>query len=275
MRCRKVRPIFWYDMPNKLSAWVKFAHYVLLLFYPFRDEKELLSGFSTLHQNKHGGQRVQVVVNMNKIKFESYVDLVDQAFSQFNENLSQVAIIKLKMMKHQKQNVPMKMIRKTKEEAKNNWSSQLYTKNITIWWNRRRIYSLNLKQREFFNVVYTSAKDHVKYNEHDFEPVHIFLSGGGRAWKFHLVIAIYNAVSKALLYHCKGPEKPIVFLFGRTGISAVNVGGNAIHSGVGVKPRRKLLCLNDKPNAGLRNRLSEVKKIIIGELPMVSSDLWR
>ena len=89
------------------------------------------------------------------------------------------------------------------------------------------------------------------------------------------MIAIYNAVSKALLYHCKGPEKPIVFLFGRTGISAVNVGGNAIHSGLGVKPRRKLLCLNDKPNAGLRNRLSEVKKIIIGELPMVSSDLWR
>ena len=69
---------------------------------------------------------------MNKIKFESYVDLVDQAFSQFNENLSQVAIIKLKMMKHQKQNVPMKMIRKTNEEAKNIWSSQLYTKNITI-----------------------------------------------------------------------------------------------------------------------------------------------
>ena len=65
------------------------------MFYPFRDEKELLSGFSTLHQNKHGGQRVQVVANMNKIKFESYVDLVDQAFSQFNENLSQVAIIKL------------------------------------------------------------------------------------------------------------------------------------------------------------------------------------
>ena len=102
------------------------------MFYPFRDEKELLSGFSTLHQNKHGGQRVQVVVNMNKIKFESYGDLVDQAFSQFNENLSQVDMVKLKMMKHQRQVILMKMIQKTKEQAKSICSSQLYNKCITI-----------------------------------------------------------------------------------------------------------------------------------------------
>ena len=66
-------------MTNKFLAAEKFAYQVLLLFYPFRDEKELL-GFPSLHQNKLGEQGVQAVV-----KFEPYHELVDQAVSPFNE----------------------------------------------------------------------------------------------------------------------------------------------------------------------------------------------
>ena len=46
----------------------------------------MLSGFPPLYQNKLQEQGVQDVVNRNKIKFEPYSGLVDQAFSQFNEN---------------------------------------------------------------------------------------------------------------------------------------------------------------------------------------------
>ena len=46
----------------------------------------MLSGFPPLYQNKLQEQGVQDVVNRNKIKAEPYGDLVDQAFSQFNEN---------------------------------------------------------------------------------------------------------------------------------------------------------------------------------------------
>ena len=35
-----------------------------------------------------------------------------------------------------------------------------------------------------------------------------------------------------------------------------------------------LLGLNDKSNAALRNRLSEVKLLIIDQLSMVSNDIW-
>ena len=41
-----------FHAPNKLLSPDKFAHHVLLLFYPFRDEKELLSGFPPIYQNK-------------------------------------------------------------------------------------------------------------------------------------------------------------------------------------------------------------------------------
>ena len=65
-----------------------------------------------------------------------------------------------------------------------------------------------------------------------------------------------------------------IFLLGPTGISAVNIGATTIHSGLGIKPGIKLLGLNDKSKSALRNKLSEVKFLIIDKLFMVSSDLW-
>ena len=100
---------------------------------------------------------------------------------------------------------------------------------------------LDLKQREVFNVVHTWAKNHLKYDGNDVEPVHIFLSSSGGTGKSHLVKVIYNTISKTLLYHSKDPEKPRVSLFGPTGISAVNIGGTTIHSGLATKPGTKLL----------------------------------
>ena len=86
---------------------------------------------------------------------------------------------------------------------------------------------------------------------------------------------IYNAISKTLRYHCKDTDKPRVLLLGSPAISAVNIAGTTIHSGLAIKPGTKLLGLNEKSKkAALRNKLSVVKLLIIGELLMVSSDLW-
>ena len=68
MQCRKVRHILRYHVSNKLLAAEEFAHHVLLLFFLFRDVKELLSGFPPLYQNKLRKQEVQALINMNKIK---------------------------------------------------------------------------------------------------------------------------------------------------------------------------------------------------------------
>ena len=62
------------------------------------------------------------------------------------------------------------------------------------------------------------AKDYVKYNGHNVEPVHIFLSGSGGTGKSHLVKVIYNVISKTLLYHSIEPEKLRVLILGPTGI---------------------------------------------------------
>ena len=67
-------------------------------------------------QKKQQEQGFQDVVNTNKIKFEPYLDLVDQHF--LNSTRNQLTIKdqycqKKKKMKHQGQNIPMKIIQKT------------------------------------------------------------------------------------------------------------------------------------------------------------------
>ena len=103
------------------------------------------------------------------------------------------------------------------------------------------INSFNLKQREVLNVFHTWAKDYIKDDGNNVEPIHIFLSGSGGTGKSHLVKVIYNVILKTLLCHCKDPEKPRVLLLRPTGISAVKMGGTTIHSGLGIKPGIKLL----------------------------------
>ena len=98
--------------PNKLLSPEKIAHPVLLLFYPFRDEKDLLSGLPPMYQNKVQEEQVQDVIKINKMKFEPHGDLLNQAFVQLNEILinNQDPYSQIEMMKHQRQNTPRKVI---------------------------------------------------------------------------------------------------------------------------------------------------------------------
>ena len=47
-------------------------------------------------------------------------------------------------------------------------------------------------------MVYTLAKDFVKYDGHNVELIQIFLSGSGVTRKLYLVKVICNAISKTL-----------------------------------------------------------------------------
>ena len=85
---------------------------------------------------------------------------------------------------------------------------------------------------------------------------------------------IFQTFTKTLLYHSDNPEKVRVLLLGPTGISAVNINGTTIHSGLGITSHGKCNKLGDKQKTYLRNKLSELKVIIIDEISMVSSELF-
>ena len=69
-------------------------------------------------------------------------------------------------------------------------------------------------------------------------------------------------------------HKPRILLLAPTGVAAININGTTIHSGLGINVGSKLYPLNDQQRAALRNKLSEVRLIIIDEISMVSSVLF-
>ena len=178
MRCPKVRRILRYHKPNKHLFIEKLAHHVLLLFFPFRDKK-MLSGCPPLYQNKLQQQGVQYVVNRNKIKFEPYGDLVDQAFSQFNENSinNQDPHSQIENEETQEAEYPNENDSEDTETNKTSAIPNFMPQVLPDDEIAKGINSLNSKQREVFNVVHTWATNFVKCDGQDVEPVNIFLSG--------------------------------------------------------------------------------------------------
>ena len=63
-------------------------------------------------------------------------------------------------------------------------------------------------------------------------------------------------------------------LLAPTGVAAVNINGTTIHSGLEINVGGKLYPLSEQHRADLRNKLSEVRLIIIDEISMVSSVLF-
>ena len=190
---------------------------------------------------------IQEVIT-NKIKFEPYGDLVDQASSKFNENLLNNKDPQSQIENHETPWAvyPNKNDSEETETNKHYAIPNFMPKILPDDEITQDINSLTSTQREFFNVVHTWAKDYVNYYGHNVGPVHIFLSGSRGKGNSHLVKVIYCTISKTLLFHCKDPEKLSVLLRGPIGISAVNIGGTTFHSSLGIKPETKLLGLKFK-----------------------------
>ena len=132
----------------------------MLLFFLFNDENQLKSGCSPLYQSKLQEQGVQDVANRNKRRFQPYGDLVDQAFSQFNEKPienhnphSQIENDETPGSGYPNEN-ELEDTETNKTSANPNFMSELLADGEIA----KGIPSLNSKKRRVFNVVHTWAK---------------------------------------------------------------------------------------------------------------------
>ena len=280
MRCRKVRRIIRYHVPNKNKLPEKYAHHLLFLFYPFRSEKELLSGVPPTYQTTLSNRNVLQVVNRNKQIFEPYGDIVEQAFVNFHANLSSYR--NFDDSDNDETENDLNQDYRT-DEIQERLSDHVSVSNFCLNTHSdeeiaSNIRSLNTNQRYVFDIVHSWARDYIKAlsgkTNTTPDPFYIFLSGSGGTGKSHVIKTIYQAVTKTLLYHSSDLDKPRVLLLGPTGISAVNINGTTIHSGLGIPLHGNMQSLSQKQKAYLKNKLSEVKLIIIDEISMVSSDLF-
>ena len=81
------------------------------------------------------------------------------------------------------------------------------------------------------------------------------------------------SLSKLLLHRGGDPSKSRILLLAPTGVAAININGTTIHSGLGIIGGKGFFPLSDYMRASLRNKLSEVRIIIIDEISMVFSKL--
>ena len=272
LQCRKVKSVLRYNSPNQNKFSEKFAHYMLFMYYPFRNESDLKNVTTGFYIDKLNELGVIDVINANTSIFEFFGDLVDSALHNMRTNLQHNQDSFAQQENDEVQQImeaTTDLIDDPEDEpeifSEMDVSHPVRFSLLNDDELNAKIRSLNSQQWKIFDVVNKWARDSVK-NLSSKSP------DKGGCGRFHLIGTITDSVSKTLSYHTKDPEKCKVKNCAPTGIAACNVDGNTIHSELGIPVGnygKTIPKLSDKKRSSLRNKLSELRLLIIDELSMV------
>ena len=109
-------------------------------------------------------------------------------------------------------------------------------------------------------------------NQFDLEPLRIFLTGNAGCGKTFLTKVMYQALAKTFSYQSRLVEKPKVLLMAPTSVAVINIESATVHSTVNIPVgcfNKNLTPLTDRIKSSLRNRLPDLKAIIIDKVSMV------
>ena len=287
LKCRKVPLVLRLHEPNRNKHPEDYAHHLLMLYLPFHDEKELLSVEHHTYAAKLSEPGVIDTIAENRALIEPYAGLVNDALERFRADL----ILNMNDFEQQENDETNAELHndfaddgESEDENDDDDTSQLRATipmesillpDVEI---NARIRSLNQQQREVFDVIHKWGRDFVKNLSskvsRNIEPFHIFLTGGGGVGKSHLLTTIYHSLSKLLMYRGGEPTKERILVLAPTGVAAINVNGTTIHTGL-IIPTQKLFPLNSSSKQNLQNKLSCIEVIMIDEISMVPSRLFR
>ena len=280
LKCRKVPKVLRYFTPNKHKYPEKYAHHLLMLFFPFRNEERDLRADGS-YANKLLDPLVLEIVNRNKIIFEPNADIVEDALRTYREDLAlNFNAYAQQENEHVITEIPNDDVDIEENEINNEILNDLppassMPTTISDDELNRRIGSLNQRQREIFDVVYTWGKNYIQSSKRDrgfeIEPLYIFLTGNGGCGKSFLIKCMFEALNKLFSY--KGDNsKANVMLLAPTGVAAININGTTLHTGLGI-PCTNFHQLSDKQRTNLRMKLENISAIFIDEISMVSAKL--
>ena len=86
LKLRKEKCILRYHIPNQTTQPEEYAHHMLFMFFPFRNESDLKATVSRTYSQKLLEPTVTEVVNKNRKACEPFADAVDEAFIDFIAN---------------------------------------------------------------------------------------------------------------------------------------------------------------------------------------------
>lgn len=85
MKCRKVKAVIRYHTPNKTKEPERYFHHLLMLYYPWRNESDLMATDQS-YASKFNEPNVQEVVELNRSVFEPDADAVTETLENFRNN---------------------------------------------------------------------------------------------------------------------------------------------------------------------------------------------
>ena len=85
MKCRKFKAVLRYHTPNKRKKPESYFHHLLMLYYPWRDENNLMASDQT-YTSKFYEPDVQTIVEHNRAIFEPDADAISEAFETLRSN---------------------------------------------------------------------------------------------------------------------------------------------------------------------------------------------
>ena len=297
MKCRKVKAVIRYHTPNKTKEPEKYFHHLLMLYYPWREETELI-GNQQSYMSKFCETNVQALVEQNKNMFEPDSDAVMEAleilrnnditlqsYDSFNDQENEDIQSELRDHSNNDEsfnNLPPEHLGNNGQTSSDQCTSgaiatYIQPSDISDDDLRQSVRSLNKEQRKAYDIVLTWCRTKVKnmncIKPEKVDPIYLFITGGAGAGKSHLIKTIYHTSTKTFRQGPTNPEKPTVLLMAPTGVAAININGTTIHTALAIPKEsgENVPPMSDQKRTQIRISLSELKLIIIDEISMVSN----
>ncbi len=295
MRCRKVKAVIRYHTPNKRKEPEKYFHHLLMLYFPWRNEQELLGQHQT-YISKFYETDVQAIVQHNKEIFEPDGDAINEALEnlrnfdgvpaqsydplndQENEDLRQGLPDDSDQTGSFNELLPQHLTPNPESvQPPSGIIAYRQPSNISDDDLRENVRSLNNEQRYAYDQILSWCRNKIAnlntLKPSQVDPIHVFISGGGGAGKSHLIRAIYHTVTKTFRHAPANPELPSVLLTAPTGVAAININGTTVHTALAIPKEcgNNVPAMSDQKRTQMRMSLAELKLIIIDEISMVSN----
>ncbi len=287
MKCRKVKAVLRYHTPNKRKEPELYFHHLLVLYYPWRNENNLIASDQT-YASKFYEADVQKIVEHNRSIFEPDADAISEAFEVLKSNQSNIRYSFDSM--NDQQNADLLGEMPDDLNADESFNEQLPSHldqaqcnndtsasgGITTYNQpaemsddllRQNVRSLNKQQRLAYDTFLSWCRNKMKnlnsLKPVEIEPIYLFLTGGGGAGKSHVIKTIYHTTVKIFRHPPVNPELPTVLVMAPTGVAAINIEGTTINTGLGIPKEagENVPALSDQKKTQLRLTLSELKLI--------------
>ena len=300
MKCRKVKAVIRYHTPNETKEPGRYYHHLLMLYYPWRNESELMVADQS-YSSKFYEPNVQDVIESNRFVFEPDADAVTEALKNLRNNQGNI-IYSFDPMNDQENSdlqIETQNLQETLPEESFNEQSpsdlhvgsssdsspqesqaiSTYTQPTGISDDMmcNNVRSLNEKQRSEYNIALSWCRNTMKnlncLKPEKVDPINLFVTGGAGAGKSHLIKAIYHTAVKTFRYGTVNSDRPTVTLMAPTGVAAININGTTIHTALSIPKESGDFAppMSDQKRPQLRLTLSELKIIIVDGISMVAN----